>query len=153
MIQAIIPSFLPQDPPTSPNHRGFLRHPHRHLPNHHTLRNLNNFKLTLHLGRVQSSKTLVGILFLLVLVHPLGPVHLNIWILLGKFCQSWPKCGILILFLEDNQEMETSFSPFGGLIVNLPVKLEVQGILFLSTLSRESQLVRWEIDLLVDEVH
>ena len=153
MIQAIIPSFHPQGLPPSINHRDFPRHLHQHLPDHHNLRNLNYFKLTLHLWRVQSSKTFIGVFFLLVLVDPLRPIDLDVWVLLGEFGQSWPKCSILILLLEDDQEMETSFGPLRGFKVNLTVELEVQSVLFLPTLSWESQLVRREIDLLVDEVH
>ena len=83
--------------------------PHTFVPNH---QNLDQSICTLHLRRIESSQSFVGILLLLVLIHPFTPIYLDVLIFCLCFQKARPERCIFILFLNYKDEMKTCFGPF-----------------------------------------
>ena len=102
--------------------------PHTFVPNH---QNLDQSICTLHLRRIESSQSFVGILLLLVLIHPFTPIYLDVLIFCLCFQKARPERCIFILFLNYKDEMKTCFGPFWSLAIDLGKEIKAEFILLL----------------------
>lgn len=75
-------------------------------------------KITLHLGRIDTTETFLSFFFLLVFINPFLPVNLDVLIFLIGLAEPGPERLGFVLFNEDEKEMEASFCPFGLLFVD-----------------------------------
>lgn len=107
----------------------------------------------MHLGGIETSESLVGVLFFLVLVDPLRPVYLDVLALLVGLDQPGPEGGIDILFGECEEQMEAGLGPLGFLSNNLSEKFKLEGILLASTFSLEVEMGGSEVNFFIDNVH
>jgi len=139
-------------PLLSKDHLSFLLHRLRQLALL-VLRNLNNESITLHLRRIKSSKSLVGIFFFLVFVYPFSPIYLNVLIFFFSLDQSWPKSSIRIFLLKYEKHMEASFAPFWLFCVNFFEKFKFEAILFLRALCFKCEMSWREFYFFIDNVH
>jgi hypothetical protein len=84
---------------------------------------------------VKASQALVGLLWFLILIDPLGPINLQILVFLLGFEESGPEGRIWVLLLDDEKQMEASFSPFRGSFINLFEEFEGEGVFLCITCS------------------
>lgn len=113
-----------------------------------------NKRFTLHLWRVEASKSFVRILLLLLIfVNPLGPIDLNILVFVLRFNQPRPEWSLSILLLEHHKQMEASFAPLRVIRINLRKELKFQSILFASAFALEFEMSGCKFYFLVDDVH
>jgi hypothetical protein len=108
---------------------------------------------TLHLVGVEAAKSLVGVFFLFVFINPLGPINLNVLVLLSGLDESWPKGSIGFLFLKGKEHMESGLTPLGLFSDDLVEELQLEGILFAATLSLKIEMCGSQVDLFVGDVH
>lgn len=106
-----------------------------------------------HSTGVESSKSLVGILFFLVFINPFRPVHLNILIFGGRFDEPGPECSIEVFLLKNEKQVVACFCPLGILGVDFIEKFDRESILSAWALSLEVEVGGGEIDFVVVDVH
>lgn len=106
----------------------------------------------MHLRGIESSESFVGLLCLLVLIDPLGPIHLDVLVLVLGLEQSGPEGGRLVLFFEDEDEVEAGLGPLGGSLVDGLVEFKGEGILLSVTLSDEGESGLTEFDVVILDV-
>ena len=106
----------------------------------------------MHLGRVNSSHSLISFLCLLIFIDPLVPVNLNVLVFLFALGQSGPETDALILLLQNEQQMKTSLIPLGLLRYNFLEKLEIEAVVLAVTFTLELDSIVFQFDLLVADV-
>lgn len=91
----------------------------------------------------------MSFLFFFILVNPFCPINLNILIFSSAFSESWPKWFCCIFLMQNNQEMETGFSPFRLLRINSIKKFKIEWIFLVITDSMKCNSSFSEIDFLL----
>ena len=109
------------------------------LGNRQLLRSLAKRYVTLHLGGIEASQALIAFLGFLILIDPLGPIHLDVLVLLLGLEQPGPEWRILVLLLEDEEQMEAGLVPLGGLLIDLLEELKGEGVLLPVTVANKGQ--------------
>lgn len=136
-----IPPIIPGIPPIIPG-----------IPFPPMLKSNLSIKCTLHLWRIEITKSFLSLFLLLILINPLAPVYLNVLIFLWIFGQSGPERFGLVSFSKGEEKVESCFGPFWFLLVDLFEEFKVQGIILWITLSLERNGCWSEFDFLVFDV-
>lgn len=106
----------------------------------------------MHFGGIHAGHALVTFLLFLVLIDPLGPVDLDVLALGGSLGEPGPEGRGVVLFLQDDEQVEAGLGPLGLGGVDLPEQLVVELVLVLVADALEGDRILGQVDLLLFDV-